>query len=292
MKYLTTLLLIAISFCAEAQNGVLNQYKYIIVDNQYEFQGEANEYRFNELIVFELEKRNFQAYRNSQVLPADLNIGVCNSLRLKIEKTGTLRIKMLLKLEDCQGNVVFTSKEGIGTTKSNRTAYFEALRDAMTSLDEVDYKYEKPEYIRTLENSEGRALGIDSVLTQTGRPGEKVEEIKSQELPKFDENVNDTKAAKTDKNDSKVSLPPKPEFVEMVGDQIYRTKSKEYFIISTNTGFDIYKNKGLIGTLKKSKGGCYFVETIDFMGVAYETSKGIFIEYTYFGEDKMLEFIK
>lgn len=292
MKYTIAFLLCISSFYVRAQQTDLNNYKYIVVANQYDFQNEANEYRLNELAVFELKKRNFIAFRNSEVLPEDFNRGNCNSLQLKMDESGTLSRFLVLRLVDCTGAIIFETKKGKGTTKSNDKAYFEALRDAMTSFDEVNYTFEKPKYIKTLQNSEGKAMGIDSVLTQTGRPGEKAEEVKPQELPKFDEKLNDTKAAETDKNDSEVSLPPQPEFVERVSDQIYRTKSKEYFIISTETGFDIYKNKGLIGTLKKSKGGCYFVETVDFMGVGYKTSKGISIEYTYFGKDQMLEFVK
>lgn len=292
MKNLIACLLLVGSLCVKAQNEDLNQYKYIIVDNQYEFQGEANEYHFNELIVFELEKRNIQAYRNSQVLPADLNIGACNSLRLKINKTGTLRVKMILELEDCQGNVIFTTKEGIGTTKSNKAAYFEALRDAMTSFDEVNYKYERPEYTKTLQNSEGRAMGIDSVLTQTGRPGEKAEEIKPQELPKFDKKVNDTKPAKTDKSDNDVPLPPEPEFIQLIDDVIYSDKSSSYFIALRQSKFYIYKNLIEVGYLKESKGGCFLAVTDEFTGIAYETKEVFFIEYTSNGIDKTLKLVR
>jgi hypothetical protein len=270
MRNTIILLLSITNFFVQAQQTDLNNYKYIVVDNQYDFQNEANEYRFNELVVFELEKRNFKAFRNSQVLPADLNRGTCNSLRLKINKTGTTRVNMTLALEDCVGNTIFSTKEGVGRTKSFDKAYFEALRDAMTSFDEVEYVYtDSLQEEVEIELKKAKDLNIVYSKDKEVAPG-------------FNKEINDSKQPSVSQ----------PEDVEVVNDQIYRTKSKEYFILSTETGFDIYKNKGLIGTLKKSKGGCFFVETTDFMGVAYETSKGISIEYTYFGKDQILEFSK
>jgi hypothetical protein len=141
MKNVVVLLFLVNTLFAMAQKEALNNYKYIIVDNQYEFQGEANEYRWNELVVFELQKLHFTAFRNSEILPADLNRGECNALQLKIDKSGTLRVNFVLRLENCIGATVFTTKEGVGKTKSNQKAYFEALRDAMTSLEEVNYEY-------------------------------------------------------------------------------------------------------------------------------------------------------
>jgi hypothetical protein len=45
-------------------------------------------------------------------------------------------------LKDCQGNIIFKSKEGKSREKEYHVAYNEALRDAFTSLKDVAYKYD------------------------------------------------------------------------------------------------------------------------------------------------------
>jgi hypothetical protein len=51
----------------------------------------------------------------------------------------TTNITLLLK--DCQGNIVFKSKEGKSREKEFKTSYNLALRDAFTSLTETEYAY-------------------------------------------------------------------------------------------------------------------------------------------------------
>ncbi|WP_347203519.1 hypothetical protein [Nonlabens sp.] len=266
MKNLILLLVTICSLYVRGQNQDLNKYQYILVQNQYDFQSEPNEYRLNDLAVFELKKRNFNVLINSNLLPKDINPESCDVLHLKMDESGTLKRYLTLRLENCSGSTVFETKEGVGTTKSNQKAYFEALRDAMTSFDTITYTYNEVNKVVKQELKKAQNLTV-------------VEKEKNEAAPSFKKEINDTKQSTgTDR-------------IKAVKEKMYRTKSKEYFIISTETGFDIYKNKGLIGTLKKSKGGCYFVETTDFMGVAYETSKGISIEYSYYGKDEVLEFI-
>lgn len=181
MKQILLFLFITTFLFTNAQDVALNHYKYIIVNNQYEFQKDANEYSFNELVVFELKKHNITAFRNSEVLPVDMNRGECNALQLKIDKSGTLRIYMVVQLVDCTGTVVFTSKKGVGTTKSNDRAYFEALTDTMTSFDEVTYKY-TPKVVVDEQLANKEKTGIQQpagVITISGK------------VPEFDEQVND-----------------------------------------------------------------------------------------------------
>lgn len=48
---------------------------------------------------------------------------------------------LTLLLKDCQGNIVFKSKEGKSREKEYRVSYNLALREAFTSLDGVPYAY-------------------------------------------------------------------------------------------------------------------------------------------------------
>jgi hypothetical protein len=283
MKQLFLFLFITTSLFANAQDVALNQYKYIIVNNQYEFQNEANEYSLNELVVFELKKHNFKAFRNSEVLPADMNRGECNALQLKVDKSGTLRIFMVLQLVDCTGTVVFTSKKGVGTTKSNDRAYFEAIRDAMTSFDEMEYEYTPLKYIKTVQHGEGP----DGVVVQTGQPEENVLEAKKEvafQKPVLEEDVTDNQLSDLE-NDDKVAP-------TTLLKKDYVSTDKIYSLVPSKEGFNIYKSGAFIGTLKKSKSGSYLAVTSAFIGIAYETETGIFIEHTTDGKDQVIELVK
>lgn len=264
MKNLVTLLFLVNTLCATAQSEELNNYKYIIVDNQYEFQGEANEYRWNELVVFELQKLNFTAFRNSEILPADLNRGECNALQLKIEKTGTLRVNFILRLENCIGTTVFTTKEGVGKTKSNDKAYFEALRDAMTSLEEVNYEY-----------APLKSIAIDAPggpIKEVEKPVQKslISNIVPEQTPKFQENVADAVAVTTS----------------------YEFVSKEgYALMRSAKGFLIFDNNLPIGVALIKSENAYLVHTSEFAGVGYMQQGKFVIEYINNKKEQVIELV-
>ncbi|MBF4985796.1 hypothetical protein FNJ87_16180 [Nonlabens mediterrranea] len=243
------LILIAVLGTGICKAQVLNDFKYVMVESQYEFQKEPNEYRLNEMMIFEIKKRGISAFMIDDVLPNDFNETSCNALSLKIETRSGLRVKMIFEFVDCNGITVFKTKEGIGRTKDFEKAYREAIRDAMTSLDEVAYKYEKPEYVKTVEGAP-----IDSIRTGFGRPGQ--ENLKNEEnvLSEYQQfGVVDT-----------VSMTSK--------DSLYTLKFKDGKI-------NIFKNNNLIGTLKKSTSGCYLTVTTEFIGIGYEKGNTIIIEY-------------
>jgi hypothetical protein len=274
MKQLFLFLFITTSLFANAQDVALNQYKYIIVNNQYEFQNEANEYSFNELVVFELKKHNFTAFRNSEILPADMNRGECNALQLKVDKSGTLRVNIVLELVDCTGAVVFTSKKGVGTTKSNDRAYFEALRDAMTSFDEVDYKY-TPKVVVDEQVANEEKIGIQQPAEVTTIAGK---------VPEFDEQVKDRQVIDA------AAVAMQSQVTRLKKD--YATTDNSFSLRSSTEGYTIFRGDMIIGTLKKSKGGCYLAVTTNFIGVGYKTAGGFSIEHTTDGKDQVMEFVK
>lgn len=285
MKYLFTFLFFIITFFAVAQNQDLNDYKYIVVENQYDFQSEANEYRLNELIVFEFKKRNFNAFRNTEILPEDRNRGVCNALQLKIDESGSFTRSLIFKLVNCAGETVFTSKKGVGRTKSNDKAYYEAVRDAMTSFDAVDYTYVKPNDIKILPNSEVAAIGIASVQTMSSQPGNVVKE--TEEVKKPTQNSLITKIA-TDES---------PKFEKNVIDDAapsseYEFTSKEgYALMKSAKGFLIFDNNLPIGVVLKKSNNAYLVHTSVFAGVGYRNGDKFIIEYINNKEEQIIEFV-
>jgi hypothetical protein len=264
MKNVVVLLFLVNTLFASAQKEALNNYKYIIVDNQYEFQGEANEYRWNELVVFELQKLHFTAFRNSEILPVDLNRGECNALQLKIDKSGTLRVNFVLRLENCIGATVFTTKEGVGKTKSNQKAYFEALRDAMTSLEEVNYEY-----------TPLKSIAIDApglLIKEVEKPVQNSlsSNIVPEETPDFEENVAEAAVITTP----------------------YEFVSKEgYALMRSAKGFLIFDNNLPIGVALIKNDNAYLVHTSEFAGVGYMQQGKFVIEYINNKIEQVIEFV-
>ena len=264
MKYLFTFLFFTTTFFAGAQNQDLNDYKYIVVDNQYEFQSEANEYRFNELIVFEFKKRNFNAFRNLEILPEDMNRGVCNALQLKIDESGSLSRNLILRLVNCAGDTVFTTKKGVGRTKSNDKAYFEALRDAMTSFDDVNYEYTAIQR----ELNEVSSVPVKEVKKPT--QNSLITNVVPVVAPKFEENVVDDVASSSEY-----------EFVSNDG----------YALMKSAKGFLIFDNNLPIGVALKKNNNAYLVHTSTFAGVGYMKGNTFVIEYINNKKEQIIEFV-
>ncbi len=268
MKSFLSLILLFIAIGVNAQ--ALDAYKYVVVDNQYEFQDEANEYLLNDLAIFELKKRGLNAFKSNQVQPADKNLGACNSLAMKVEAGGTLDRRITLMFEDCEGNVMFTSKQGIGRIKDNRTAYQKAMRDAMTSLDDIDYNY--------------------SPVTASS----------TQILPQQQEI---TEAPETKSNSTKITNTAKNTVTETPSttESKISTTAVKYDFIAPNTsyklqrdgaGFLVWKDGEMIGTLKKSDGGCYLANTTDFIGIGYFKDDKMMIDASQNEKELKLEFLK
>jgi hypothetical protein len=59
-----------------------------------------------------------------------------------LEKNGAFVTSITLVLRDCQGNIIFQSKEGKSREKDYFAAYNSALRDAFSSLTDAAYKYD------------------------------------------------------------------------------------------------------------------------------------------------------
>ncbi|WP_315821251.1 hypothetical protein [Paraflavitalea speifideaquila] len=59
-----------------------------------------------------------------------------------VEKRGLFVTNLTLLLKDCQGNIIFKSKEGKSREKEFDAAYSLALRDAFTSLNNTPYQYD------------------------------------------------------------------------------------------------------------------------------------------------------
>lgn len=141
MKRYILLLSLFLSFSGYSQNTI-NNYKYVVVPEKFGFLKESDQYSLNSLTKVLLQNKGFTAYLDNAELPSDLANNKCRALSADLlEKSGMFTTSLTLLLKDCQGNIVFKSKEGKSREKDYKTAYYMALKDAFASLDQVPYAY-------------------------------------------------------------------------------------------------------------------------------------------------------
>ena len=120
----------------------LNEYKYIIVPNKYDFLKKKDQYQLNSLTKFLFEKYGFQAFIEGQKYPTGLSINRCLALRSDvIKESGLFKTKLKVVLKDCNDQVVFTSIVGESKVKDYSKAFNAALRNAFKSFKALNYNY-------------------------------------------------------------------------------------------------------------------------------------------------------
>jgi hypothetical protein len=144
MKRNLWLILLLASLSGFAQNTI-NNYKYVLVPEKFDFLKEVNMYNINGLTKFFLEKKGFTVYFDNNQVPQELAGNKCNALIAEVtQRKAVFTTNLTLVLKDCQGNVVFKGKEGKSREKEWAPAYSEALEEAFKSLNEVPYAYTGP----------------------------------------------------------------------------------------------------------------------------------------------------
>ena len=125
----------------QAQLTQLNDYKYVIVENQFHFQNEPGEYNLNRMVKFLFEKHGFDAILEGDPLPDDLKQNYCLALNADIQSKGALWTKAWVNMRDCDGNLVYVSPEGKTKVKEFDRAYDLAIRDAFENFATLNYQY-------------------------------------------------------------------------------------------------------------------------------------------------------
>lgn len=260
MKYFIGIVLFLSVLNAQSQE-VLNQYKYVVVASQYEFQSEQNQYDFNDLTIFLLKKSGLNILKTGGVFPADYNIGTCNALNVNIQVTGFLSQNMTVDFVDCTGTVVY-SLESKSREKDYRKAYHECIREALESLDGYTYKFNP---VNSMNNSVKESF-------------QEIEEVIMEPEP-FEESVDDIAA-------TAIPVTTLKEFTYMDKPLKWRLKPEQ------NGGFKLYEYATEIGTLRKLSNNSFIVTATKFNGIAYPDGATIVLEYELDGALKKVVFFK
>lgn len=131
----------------------LNDYKYIIVPNKYDFLNEADKFQLNSLTKFLFNKYGFTAIMEDESSTRELLSKPCLALRSNLfNNSGLFKTKLVVELRNCMNEVVFSTREGETREKDFAKAYNFALRDAFKSFERVDYAYQPKEEEVVSEN--------------------------------------------------------------------------------------------------------------------------------------------
>lgn len=131
-----------ISFFTIGQNKKIDNYKYVIVPERFYAFKEKDQYQTSSLLKFLLEKKGFEVYLDSEQLPEEVAANRCNALTaIVLDESGLLNIKTAIQIEDCYGNILYTSEEGRTKIKDYKRGYQEALKDAYAKMTDLSYSY-------------------------------------------------------------------------------------------------------------------------------------------------------
>ena len=179
MKIYVLVLFLLISLSGYSQNTI-NNYKYVVVPEKFSFLKQNDQYSLNSLTKGLLEYKGFTVYFDNTELPGEVANNRCRALTADLlEKGGMFTTSITILLKDCQGNIVFKSKEGKSREKEYKVAYNEALRDAYTSLDQIPYAYIGPSN-ETAQPTTASAASVKSTVAASTVPVKPAEAVTNQ----------------------------------------------------------------------------------------------------------------
>ncbi|MFV0565254.1 MAG: hypothetical protein ACK5NB_05405 [Flavobacteriaceae bacterium] len=162
VKFFTILLSGLLSISAFSQAN-LNQYKYVIVPNKYDFLKEKDQYQLNGLTQFLFNKYGFTALMEGSTYPEDLIRNRCLALKSDLLKDSNLfKTKLAVQLKDCNDVVVYTGNYGESREKEYKRAYSEALRNAFKSVEGLNYSFDASK-VQTSKSQQNYAVAQTNV---------------------------------------------------------------------------------------------------------------------------------
>ena len=142
-KVISIFVLVFITYSSFSQNSV-NDYKYVVVPNKFDFLKEANQYRLNNLTKLLFEKYGFTPIMEDETLPDEAISNACLVLKSDVLKESSMFItKLTVQLKNCKGDIIFTSHLGESREKKYQVAYTLALREAFNSFETLQYTYKE-----------------------------------------------------------------------------------------------------------------------------------------------------
>ena len=243
----------------------LNNYKYIVVPNKYDFLKFEDEYQLNSLTKFLFEKSDFIVLAENDKYPSDLASNNCLGLKVDVKSIASLfKTKINIALRDCENNTVYTSIEGVSKEKDFKRGYHEALRNAFEGFDQINYVYD--------ENSAQKPISKETKV--------KAQVVAKTTIVKAPEDQKDVTIEKSEKEPT-IKKEKKTKVVYKVEEEINSTTVKPIKKVTIKTVEGKFNfDKWGISTISK-EGDMYFVrggdENFEFATIYKTSNPAIFI---------------
>ncbi|WP_178984415.1 hypothetical protein [Winogradskyella helgolandensis] len=252
-KILFTVSFVIISFYGNSQKNI-NDYKYIIIPDAFEFSKSDDQYQLNSLLEFLFNKYGYEAYFIKE-LSNDLKKDPCLALTADVsnDEGGMFKTKLEIILKDCYDVEVFRSKIGESRIKEFDKAYNEALRDAFETFQNMDYNY----------------VGKEVVAAQPKEEQPQTEKQPVKEIVKIEE-VAVIKESKEEPKEKVTALPVKASddikselfYAQAIsnGFQLVNSEPKVVMILLNSSAKDIYIVKDKNAIVFKKEGQWMYSE--------------------------------
>ena len=234
------------------QEKKVNNYKFIVVPDQFDFLKQKDEYKTSSLTKFLLKKNGFTVVLNSEQYPKDLIDNPCSGLKaLVLDKSSMFKVKVIIELRDCSNRLLYTSDEGVSKLKEYKKGFQEAIRNAHASMNDVVYE---PFLLETIGKDKKEIVTVNPVLVK------EVKEVKLEvELPVIN-NIEEAAQVSPTNNialDSTLYAQPKEN-----GFQLINLKPQVVFVILNTSVKGVFVIKDKNGLLYK-KGENWIAEFYD-----------------------------
>ncbi|AMC10668.1 hypothetical protein Lupro_05165 [Lutibacter profundi] len=125
-----------------AQKSV-NNYKYVIVPNRFEFQTKTNQYQLNSLTKFLFNKAGFNTFLLSDIMPKEIITNNCSTLTGNVvDESNMFTTKLKIQLVDCYDKTIFETQVVKSKEKDFKTAFYKAIRNAFEEINNLNYSYQ------------------------------------------------------------------------------------------------------------------------------------------------------
>ena len=119
-------------------------FKYVVVPAQFEAFKQANMHKTSTLVKYHLDQRGYPAVYDLG-RPDELKRAPCMAVYTQfLDDSNLFATRVRLRFVDCEGKIVFETKEGYSKEKEYQVAYKEVIEEAFTSFDGMNYSYSPP----------------------------------------------------------------------------------------------------------------------------------------------------
>ncbi len=276
LKYLLIVVLVLSSGVIIGQRS-LDDYKYVIVPNRFDFLKYDDHYQLNSLTKFLYKKEGFKTLYRRDVRPEELVNNPCLGLTTRVNNnSGMLNTKLVIELLNCRNEVVFTSIEGHSKEKDYKKGYHEALRRAFKSITELKYSYEPVKESIVVETQvEKEKVTIPEEVKEVVAVKESIDVVKTVEIKQDDKVIDNIEKQKVEDLKNEIVVKELTELeastnllyaqANPYGFQLVDSTPKVVYILLKTSRADVY--------ILKNKNGILFKKDNQWIAEYYEVNE-------------------